>query len=223
MNTRTLILLGSLLPLAACDFDPKDIGDPSGSSIDSADSTAGYSSDGPATSSGSATSTTGVDPTDPTVATSTTGVDPTTATATGTTGDDSTSNGSSTASTTTMGPPDTTTGEPSTTTSTGGEEPGPVMCDGDPKTFPAFDEQCDSKADCAAVLHTIDCCGSEKILGINKNAVDAFNEAEAACDQQYPECDCLPNPPIAEDGNSVLDPSEAQLACNAGVCETFVF
>ena len=247
MNTR-IHILGSLLLLTACDFDPKDIGDPSGDPLESSSqaseaSTTGAVTDGPnSTSQGgsetsngtSQTSTTGVDPT----GNSTTDADPTdTSTTGGPTGDPSTSTGTSnstgsestsmgeTGTSTTTGAPETTTtgGEMTTTTSTGGEEPGPVACGDFPPTFPLFDKQCVSKADCAVVAHTIDCCGSEKLIGIHEGAVGEFNEAEALCDSQMPQCDCLPNPPVAEDGNSILDANEVSLACNAGKCETFLF
>lgn len=232
MNIRTFFL-ASLLPLAACDFDPKDIGDPSGDTVESAGSSSvGYSSDGPnMTTVGSSTtgadptvatsttavdtestSTTGADPTDattdtttdPTVATSTTGVDPT--------GNESTSMGSTGTSTTTNG-----------TTDTTGPDPDPVMCDVDPVIFPEFDKQCEAKADCVAVTRTLDCCGSVLVLGINIGALDEFNAAQALCTEEAIVCDCPPNAPIAEDGNSVLAPEDASLGCIDNLCQTFVF
>ena len=102
------------------------------------------------------------------------------------------------------------------------ESPVEVMCFGDLPTFPAFERQCQSDADCTFVLHTVDCCGSERAYGIEKDEVDAFDEAEAICDMQYPRCDCLPMPTIADDGNATTDPQQLASKCNFGYCESFV-
>ena len=72
------------------------------------------------------------------------------------------------------------------------------------------------------MLHTIDCCGTEVAWGIRTSAVAAFEEAEAVCDAQYPQCDCAPMPTLAEDGQTVMDASQLAVACTMGACMTCV-
>lgn len=236
MTIRTP-LLATLLLLGACDFEAKDIGDPSGETIESSSeasttgvvttsnggsetsnssSTGGDTSEGSSTGYTSNSSTTGADPSG-TTTTATSEPSTTTGPEPSTTGGDTTSNGTEPSTTTS------TTGMDATGTGSGGEEPGPVLCDGNPKTFPEFDKQCASVDDCVKVAHTIDCCGSEKLIGINAGALAEFTDAEALCDEQLPQCDCVPNEAVAEDGNSVLNADQASLACTDNQCVTFVF
>jgi hypothetical protein len=111
---------------------------------------------------------------------------------------------------------DTTTDDTTTDDTTTGE---PIMCPGE---FPSFDEACSVDEDCALVLHTIDCCGTELAWGIRADAVAAFEAAEAVCDGQYPACDCAPMPTLAEDGQTVMDASALAVACTMGACTSYV-
>lgn len=108
------------------------------------------------------------------------------------------------------------TNDTTTTDTTTGD---PIMC---PDEFPSFDEGCAVDQDCAIALHTIDCCGTEVAWGIRTSSVAAFEEAEAVCDAQYPQCDCAPMPTMAEDGQTVMDASQLAVACTMGACTTYV-
>lgn len=89
-------------------------------------------------------------------------------------------------------------------------------------TFPEFERSCKSNADCAAVAHQFNCCGSERITGVRAVQVDAFKTAEATCRGQYPGCGCATQSPVADDGSAAGggNPGPVAVACNAGTCET---
>src|SRR5262245_5432836 len=75
------------------------------------------------------------------------------------------------------------------------DETGGSAC---PDTFPLFDKTCTMDSDCTLVLHTTTCCGTNVAWGIATSEVPAFDEVEAACDAEFPECDCAPLPTVAE-------------------------
>ncbi len=114
--------------------------------------------------------------------------------------------------------------EPGTTTvgtsMTGG--PPPVMCEDGPANFPAFPKACETADDCAIGLHALDCCGSLIAIGIQIGDAQNFMEAEALCQSQYPLCDCVAKPTIAEDGASQTEGLQVGVACNDMQCETFI-
>jgi hypothetical protein len=113
-----------------------------------------------------------------------------------------------------------TSGSTSSTSSTGGEPA--IVCGGDMPSFPEFDRSCAVAMDCALVLHQIDCCGSLAALGISADAARLFAEAEAVCAMQYPQCDCLAKPTVADDGNSSPDNNAIAVSCVDGECRSFV-
>ncbi len=176
--------------------------------VEKGDDTGG-SSAGPGSSSGEASSDPAV--TTGAVMTSTDGATGDTSTGPGlTTSSTSDTSGSSGATTDGTGTTDATTGEPA------------IMCGGDDPYFPTFDRSCASNRDCEIVFHQIDCCGSFLAWGINSAAGKAFGEAEAECVAQYPDCDCAPMPPLADDGKTVDDLNLIEVACMNGECKTFV-
>jgi hypothetical protein len=87
--------------------------------------------------------------------------------------------------------------------------------------FPEFDKSCATGEDCVLVVHTVDCCGNGVAWGINHTELDAFNEAEAVCDAQYPGCGCPSGPTLAEDG-CYEDDGAIEVTCDAGTCRSFV-
>jgi hypothetical protein len=93
------------------------------------------------------------------------------------------------------------------------------MC---PEQFPSFDKSCIDADDCAAVIHTTDCCGNSIAIGINVAEVANFDAAELICDAQYPACGCPAGPTIAEDGNPILDPNDIFVSCANNGCMTSV-
>ena len=79
---------------------------------------------------------------------------------------------------------------------------------------------CATTSDCTYLLQTIDCCGSQRAVGVTKFAKDALEKAEFACTQQMSVCDCMPKPVQLEDGLSAGDGLMA-VQCEAGSCMTY--
>jgi hypothetical protein len=95
-----------------------------------------------------------------------------------------------------------------------------VQCTADPKVFPSFAEDCRAAADCAVVLHQVDCCGSLQGWGIRADAVADFDAAEAVCQSQYPRCDCPPMATLLDDGNVIDDVDGIVVDCVGGLCQS---
>ena len=139
---------------------------------------------------------------------------PGTSTSATTTGDTTSATSSDTSSGTTS---DTTS---DTTSGTTGEPA--IACGGDDPYFPEFDRICGEMADCVLVFHQLDCCGSLAALGIDADAAELFAEAEAECVTQYPQCDCAPQPTVADDGSNTPDNGLIAVTCLNGLCLSFV-
>jgi hypothetical protein len=88
--------------------------------------------------------------------------------------------------------------------------------------FPEFDKTCGGEEDCALVFHTVDCCGTQVAWGINVDEVSAFDAAEAICDSQYPDCDCMAQETEADDGNSSFNHDDFAVACQSGSCMSYI-
>jgi hypothetical protein len=86
--------------------------------------------------------------------------------------------------------------------------------------YPPVRNGCGKAADCTIAVVTIDCCGSRAAVGINVNDVPLLEEAETKC-ARAARCDCNQNPTRADDGESA-DLGAIQVACDTGVCRTFV-
>jgi hypothetical protein len=99
---------------------------------------------------------------------------------------------------------------------------GAVACWGATQTFPKFDRRCATDSDCVLVNHQSDCCGSTLAMAVNRDAVGAFNAAEATCERQYPGCACAPIGVFVEDGTRVYASEENTLvaACDNGSCRS---
>jgi hypothetical protein len=97
-----------------------------------------------------------------------------------------------------------------------------VECTAEPPIFPELDKHCANVGECVLVFHTIDCCGTEVVWGINETEVDRFNEAEEICDAQYPPCGCAPGPTEAEDGNTGFGPDDFEVECADSTCKSYV-
>jgi len=97
-----------------------------------------------------------------------------------------------------------------------------VQCGGTEASFPTFDKQCGSDADCTLVFHTINCCGTEVALGINSNQEPAFTAAEEICDSQYPGCGCAQGQTVAEDGQAAYGTDAFGVSCVVDQCMSHV-
>lgn len=87
-----------------------------------------------------------------------------------------------------------------------------------PGVFPSFERQCSADADCVAVLHQIDCCGTYVALGIRVTEQTAFAAAEKDCEAMYPGCGCASRPTVADDGTQDQGGSRLSARCSAGRC-----
>ncbi len=99
----------------------------------------------------------------------------------------------------------------------GGGVPG-VICVGKNLMFPAFSKGCQVDADCVAVQHQVNCCGTQIAHAIAKSEATAYQAAEQTCQSQYPDCGCASMPTVAEDGRVALSNGPVVPVCKAGVC-----
>jgi len=97
--------------------------------------------------------------------------------------------------------------------------PAAALC-GPQKAFPTFGRYCRGNADCVAVLHQSDCCGTFVALGISGGERARFDESEQACRASYSPCMCAPRQLTTDDGSVVRDLTEVVAACVAGECTT---
>lgn len=101
----------------------------------------------------------------------------------------------------------------------GGDE---VMCTGAMSVvFPTFSKACGGDGECAIGVHQINCCGSQKAIGMNRGEVPRFEAAEKICRSQFPRCGCPTLPTVAEDDRSETQ-GVIQVRCSAGACMTYV-
>jgi hypothetical protein len=84
-----------------------------------------------------------------------------------------------------------------------------------------LDRSCSADADCLAVTHTTNCCGSAIWIGIRSTEKSRYDTLETACDKSYPGCGCAAGPPVTDDGSIVQFGGMAGVACQAGTCKTF--
>lgn len=97
---------------------------------------------------------------------------------------------------------------------------GKAICGAGGLQSPKAVKSCTATSDCTYVLQTIDCCGSQRAVGIAKFAKDALEKAEFSCSQQMAVCDCMPKPVQLEDGLTAGDGLTA-VQCEAGSCMTY--
>lgn len=107
----------------------------------------------------------------------------------------------------------------------GGADGGDVVqCSGAAPSFPSFNKSCAVAADCIVAVHQINCCGSQRALGVNLAEKARFDADEKVCRAQYPRCGCPTLPTVADDGKSSQrgDGSDIGVGCSAGACATFI-
>lgn len=88
-------------------------------------------------------------------------------------------------------------------------------------SFPSFSRACAVSDDCFVGLHTINCCGTQRALGLAKFEQTAFETAETVCDAMYPPCGCAQGPTMTDTGESSLGET-ISVDCRAGECTTFI-
>ena len=94
------------------------------------------------------------------------------------------------------------------------------VCESSGLQKPKAVKACTTTSDCTYLLQTIDCCGSQRAVGVAKFAKDALEKAEFACSQQMSVCDCMSKPVQLEDGLTAGDGLTA-VQCEAGSCMTY--
>ncbi|MBX7099705.1 MAG: hypothetical protein K1X89_18455 [Myxococcaceae bacterium] len=105
--------------------------------------------------------------------------------------------------------------------STGGPQPLRVSCGGTSNTV-LFDRSCLADADCAAVTHETDCCGTVQISGISRHAVQSFQSLESDCATKQARCACATSPSQTDDGSVLTPGRQVALSCVHGQCFTTV-
>ncbi len=188
------------LLLTACQFDPKDIGDPTGAEGGTDSASSEPINESATTSEGGGSGATTVDPSE-------------------SGGSGVTTVGTSESGSTSQGQSETTTSAETEGVETEGEE---ITCSRDPLNFPTFPRACEVDADCGIGIQSIDCCGSLYAVGIRVEYEQIFEEAQLLCQQQSPICDCLPGHTTAQDDKPKLDNDEIGVSCQANECRTFI-
>ena len=84
--------------------------------------------------------------------------------------------------------------------------------------LPIYGRACSTSADCVAVFHQIDCCGTFITMGLSRDEQAGFDTLEAACEATYPRCRCATGPTEADDGTT--GSGEPNLSCVGGRCAT---
>jgi hypothetical protein len=82
---------------------------------------------------------------------------------------------------------------------------------------PALDKSCATDDDCFAGVHTLDCCGSQVVLGYSVSAQSSFNGYETGC-RARAVCRCAPDDPTIEGGQVTSDLELRKAVCSAGHC-----
>ncbi|MBK8251549.1 MAG: hypothetical protein IPK82_02640 [Polyangiaceae bacterium] len=104
-------------------------------------------------------------------------------------------------------------------TGTGGGATAQIICGSDESiVFPALDKSCNTVDDCVLIGHQLDCCQTEALLAINKNAEADFDAVESQCQGAFPPCGCPAGPWKVEDGNTADSLAEVAINCVESVC-----
>jgi hypothetical protein len=91
-----------------------------------------------------------------------------------------------------------------------------VRCENDPVVV-HFDRRCASDADCALGSVTIDCCGTEQVVGIAAEERARWNEQVSLCGPNAGSCECVAEMSVADDGTRG---ERAAAVCREGSCTT---
>ena len=81
---------------------------------------------------------------------------------------------------------------------------------------------CATSADCAAVYKTVDCCGSQQVIGVANFAKAAYDKVLQSCNTQISLCDCVGKATTQED-STALGSNTPTVSCLNGQCLTGVW
>jgi hypothetical protein len=82
---------------------------------------------------------------------------------------------------------------------------------------PALDKSCGTDDDCFAGVHTLDCCGSQVVLGYSISEQSSFAAYESEC-TALAVCRCAPAAPTIEGGQVTSDIELRRAVCSNGQC-----
>lgn len=99
-------------------------------------------------------------------------------------------------------------------------DPAPIDCTAPVPSFPELSRACNTTDDCAFGLRQIDCCGSNRAVGIATSEIDRFARGASICSSQFPECDCIPRGTETEDGELATREDHIVVECVQGACTT---
>jgi hypothetical protein len=87
---------------------------------------------------------------------------------------------------------------------------------------------CHNPGDCVTAVHTVDCCGTLQVIGVNQANMASFDACEQAWQDTLPDCACGAKPTTTESGSAeVTDMSQVDARCTnftseGGICQSFV-
>ena len=78
---------------------------------------------------------------------------------------------------------------------------------------------CAAEQECSVAWLTVDCCGSQRALGVRASAARSL---EARIQRLVPRasCECLASPTRLDDGQSTEAPGDVRVSCRSGRCVT---
>jgi hypothetical protein len=82
---------------------------------------------------------------------------------------------------------------------------------------PTLDKSCATDDDCFAGIHTLDCCGSQVVLGYSVSEQSSFDDYEADCTTRAV-CRCAADQPTIEGGQVTTDLELRRAVCSSGQC-----
>jgi hypothetical protein len=85
--------------------------------------------------------------------------------------------------------------------------------------FDDIERECGQDSDCGVLQIQVDCCGSQRMTGINDTYRIQTQVYANDCAEAFPICDCVPDPPTADDGTFASFGTPA-VACIEDECST---
>lgn len=78
--------------------------------------------------------------------------------------------------------------------------------------------ECRSEDECAIAWVPVDCCGTQRAVGVRTEARPALEQR--ANELQPARCECVASPTMLDDGKTATDPKSIRATCRANACTT---
>jgi hypothetical protein len=88
--------------------------------------------------------------------------------------------------------------------------------------IPTLDRSCVADDDCFAALYLVNCCGTERYIGLRATERSRYQMLETQCHMTWPVCQCASGAPSTDDGSFPAPGTEPSVACQQGVCTTYI-